>query len=89
MALSINLLVLIVTMLNIILLTAQGPPASADLPIALRKGRCATLNPHPIYDFLSYHHLSPTYNDFVCYFLYPRSYDGSGSNIPFRTVTDN
>ena len=32
-----------------------------DLPIALRKGNRSTRNPHPIYNCLSYHRLSPSY----------------------------
>ena len=34
-------------------------------PIALRKGIRSTRNPHPIYNFLSYHRLSPPYFSFV------------------------
>ena len=34
---------------------APALPPSADLPIALRKGNRSTRNPHPIYNFLSYH----------------------------------
>jgi len=33
--------------------------------IALRKGILTTCNPHPIYNFLSYHCLSPPYFSFV------------------------
>ncbi|RVX07639.1 Retrovirus-related Pol polyprotein from transposon TNT 1-94 [Vitis vinifera] len=40
-------------------------PPSADLPIALRKGNRSTRNPHPIYNFLSYHRLSSPYSAFV------------------------
>ena len=36
-----------------------------DLPIALHKGTCSTRNPYPIYNFLSFHHLSPPYCAFV------------------------
>ncbi|RVX13347.1 Retrovirus-related Pol polyprotein from transposon RE2 [Vitis vinifera] len=35
------------------------------LPIALRKGNRSTRNPHPIYNFLSYHRLSSSYSAFV------------------------
>ncbi|RVW35016.1 Retrovirus-related Pol polyprotein from transposon RE1 [Vitis vinifera] len=35
------------------------------LPIALRKGNRSTRNPHPIYNFLSYHRLSSSYSTFV------------------------
>ncbi|RVW77007.1 putative mitochondrial protein [Vitis vinifera] len=35
------------------------------LPIALRKGNRSTCNPHPIYNFLSYHRLSSSYSAFV------------------------
>ncbi|KAJ9671198.1 hypothetical protein PVL29_027266 [Vitis rotundifolia] len=34
-------------------------------PIALRKGNRSTRNPHPIYNFLSYHRLSSSYSAFV------------------------
>jgi hypothetical protein len=44
---------------------APDPPASPDLPIAIRKGNRSTRNPYPIYNFLSYHRLSPTYCAFV------------------------
>ncbi|KAJ9671309.1 hypothetical protein PVL29_025143 [Vitis rotundifolia] len=36
-----------------------------DLPIAVRKGIRSTRNPHPIYNFLSYHRLSSPYSAFV------------------------
>ena len=40
--------------------------SSADhLPIALRKGNRSTRNPHPIFNFLSYHRLSLSYSAFV------------------------
>ncbi|RVW56704.1 Retrovirus-related Pol polyprotein from transposon RE1 [Vitis vinifera] len=35
------------------------------LPIVLRKGNRSTRNPHPIYNFLSYHRLSSSYSAFV------------------------
>ena len=35
------------------------------LPLALRKGNRSTRNPHPIYNFLSYHRLSSSYSAFV------------------------
>ncbi|RVW96741.1 Retrovirus-related Pol polyprotein from transposon TNT 1-94 [Vitis vinifera] len=35
------------------------------LPIALQKGNRSTRNPHPIYNFLSYHRLSSFYSVFV------------------------
>ncbi|KAL6326198.1 hypothetical protein AAG906_001593 [Vitis piasezkii] len=38
---------------------------SDDLPIAIRKGTHSTRNPHPIYNFLSYHRLSSPYSAFV------------------------
>jgi hypothetical protein len=41
------------------------PNSPDDQPIALRKGNRSTLNPHPIYNFLSYHRLSPSYCAFV------------------------
>jgi hypothetical protein len=36
-----------------------------DLSIADRKGNRSTRNPHPIYNFLSYHRLSPSYHSFI------------------------
>ncbi|KAJ9692402.1 hypothetical protein PVL29_011454 [Vitis rotundifolia] len=44
---------------------APALPPSTDLPIALRKGNRSTRNPHPIYNFLSYHRLSSPYSAFV------------------------
>ena len=44
---------------------APALPPSAGLPIALRKGNRSTRNPHPIYNFLSYHRLSSPYSTFV------------------------
>ena len=40
-------------------------PHADNLPIALRKGNRSTSNPHPIYNFLSYHLLSSPYSAFV------------------------
>ncbi|RVW22230.1 Retrovirus-related Pol polyprotein from transposon RE2 [Vitis vinifera] len=40
-------------------------PSPNDLPIAVRKGTRSTRNPHPIYNFLSYHRLSSPYSAFV------------------------
>ncbi|RVX12789.1 Retrovirus-related Pol polyprotein from transposon RE1 [Vitis vinifera] len=40
-------------------------PSPDDLPIAIRKGTRSTRNPHPIYNFLSYHRLSSPYSAFV------------------------
>ena len=40
-------------------------PLANNLPIALRKGNQSTSNPHPIYNFLSYHRLSSPYSAFV------------------------
>ncbi|RVW33237.1 Retrovirus-related Pol polyprotein from transposon TNT 1-94 [Vitis vinifera] len=40
-------------------------PFPDDLPIAIRKGTRSTRNPHPIYNFLSYHRLSSPYSAFV------------------------
>ena len=61
--------------------TDTGPPADsspmapssktpvlhspADLPIAIRKGARSSHNPHPIYNFLTDHHLSSPYSTFV------------------------
>ena len=41
------------------------PEPSNDLPTALHKGKRSTVNPHPVYNFLSYHRLSPSYFAFV------------------------
>jgi len=41
------------------------PEPSNYLPIALHKGKRSTANPHPIYNFLSYHQLSFSYFAFV------------------------
>ena len=40
-------------------------PSPADLPIAIRKGTRSSRNPHPIYNFLTYHRLSSSYSAFV------------------------
>ena len=40
-------------------------PLAHNLPITLRKGNRSTSNPHPIYNFLSYHRLSSPYSAFV------------------------
>ena len=40
-------------------------PLADNLPIALRKGNRSTSNPHPIYNFLSYHRLSSPYFAYV------------------------
>ncbi|RVW51296.1 Retrovirus-related Pol polyprotein from transposon RE1 [Vitis vinifera] len=44
---------------------APALPSPNDLPIAVRKGTRSTRNPHPIYNFLSYHRLSSPYSVFV------------------------
>ena len=44
---------------------APVPQSFDDLPIAIRKGTCSTSNPHPVYNFLSFHHLSLPYFVFV------------------------
>ncbi|RVW72247.1 Retrovirus-related Pol polyprotein from transposon TNT 1-94 [Vitis vinifera] len=44
---------------------APALPSPHDLPIAVRKGTRSTRNPHPIYNFLSYHRLSSPYSAFV------------------------
>ena len=38
---------------------------SDDLPIAIQKGTRSTSNPHPVYNFLSFHRLSLPYFAFV------------------------
>ena len=40
---------------------APVPQLPDDLPIVIQKGTRSTCNPHPIYNFLSYHHLSLPY----------------------------
>ena len=40
-------------------------PSPADLSIAIRKGTRSSCNPHPIYNFLTYHRLSSSYSTFV------------------------
>ena len=37
----------------------------ADLPIAVRKGTRSSRNPHPIYNFLTYHRLYSPYSAFI------------------------
>ena len=49
--------------------TPALPPAD-HLPISLRKGNRSTNNPHPIYNFLSYHRLSSPYSAFVSVISY-------------------
>ena len=44
---------------------ALVPQPSDDLPIAIQKGTHSTSNPHPAYNFLSFHHLSFPYFAFV------------------------
>ena len=40
-------------------------PSLADLPIDVRKGTCSSRNPHPIYNFLTYHNLFSPYSAFI------------------------
>ena len=40
-------------------------PSPIDLPIAIRKGTCSSHNPHPIYNFLTYHHSSSPFSALV------------------------
>ena len=44
---------------------APVPQPFDDLPIAIRKGTHSTSNPHPVYNFLSFHRLSLSYFAFV------------------------
>jgi len=44
---------------------APSHSSDSDWPIAIQKGTRSTRNPHPIYNFLSYHRLSPSYSSFV------------------------
>ena len=43
---------------------SDPPPSASDLPIALRKGK-RTCTSHPISNFVSYNHFSPTFSSFV------------------------
>jgi len=45
--------------------TSDLPTLSDDFPVTLRKGTCSTRNPHPIYNCLSHHRLSPTHCTFI------------------------
>lgn len=45
-------------------------PPSRDLPITLKKGTRSSQNPHPIYNFLIYHHLYASYFVVVSTFCY-------------------
>lgn len=45
--------------------TTNLPKENLDLPISLRKSTQSTRNLHPIYKFLSYHHLYPSIYYFV------------------------
>ena len=40
-------------------------PSPVDLLIAVRKGTRSSRNPHPIYNFLTYHRLSSSYSAFI------------------------
>ena len=40
-------------------------PSPTDLPIIIRKGIHSSCNPHPIYNFLTYHCLSSQYSAFI------------------------
>ena len=40
-------------------------PSLANLPIVIRKRTHSSRKPHPIYNFLTYHHLSSSYSAFV------------------------
>ena len=64
---------------------ASALPPSVDLPIALRKGNRSTHNPHPIYNFLSYHQLSSPYSAFVSAI----SFVSLPKSTPFRPATSN
>ena len=64
---------------------APALPPSTDLPIALRKGNRSTRNPHPIYNFLSYHRLSSPYSAFVSAI----SFVSLPKSTPFRPATSN
>ena len=44
---------------------APVPPPPDDLSIAIQKGIRSTCKPHPVYNFLSYHHFSLPYFAFV------------------------
>ena len=40
-------------------------PSPVDLPIFVQKGTRSSRNPHPIYNFLTYHRLSSPYSAFI------------------------
>ena len=44
---------------------APVPQPPNDPPYIIRKGTHSTCNPHPVYNFLSYHHLSLPYFAYV------------------------
>ena len=44
---------------------APVPQPSDDLHIVIQKGTCSNSNPHPVYNFLNFHHLSLSYFAFV------------------------
>ena len=45
--------------------TTSVLPSPPNLPIVIRKGTRSSRNPHPIYNFLTYHRLSSSYSAFV------------------------
>ena len=42
----------------------------SNWPIAIHKGTQSICNPHPIYNFLSYHRLSPSHFSIIACLLY-------------------
>ena len=48
--------------------TTSVLPSPANLPISVCKGTRSSRNPHPIYNFMSYHRLSSPYSAFISTF---------------------
>ena len=66
---------------------APIPQLPDDLPIAIRKGTRSTFNPHPVYNFLSFHRLSLPYFAFVFTLSYvstPKSTSEALSNPSWK-----
>ena len=59
-------------------------PSPVDLPINIRKGTRSSHNPHPIYNFLTYHRLSSSYFVFIFTLFYvflPKTMHGALSHL--------
>ena len=62
-------------------------PLVDNLPIALLKGNRSISNPHPIYNFLSYHRLSSPYSAFVfaiSFVSFPKNTNEALSHMGWR-----